>query len=307
MHRFRSDCPPIQIAARMPARPISSSTSLSFDIISHLDLHRISDPDIWTIASSSNPALDHQNETGPPLLLDQQYLAHLFHRHEAVHRSLLPGPRWPPTQPTRDDIRDWRSLQERTSYSFRTKRDPAPQFKLACYYKWIDHLLPFPFDDRPSFQVAWRNFNEVLSERLLVRSHRDPIANLRDDDASDMLDVLQTVGAPDTGVATPSTQCSPDLQWLMYADGQDPLRQTALYLLVKVAATSQRLPDSIFIRLSAFKPTKRTYAGGGGFAHVYRATYRNQQVAVKVLKASYDTSAAVRLVSFLFLRRTASS
>jgi hypothetical protein len=69
-------------------------------------------------------------------------------------------------------------------------------------------------------------------------------------------------------------------------------------LLVKVAVASQRLPDSIFIRLSGFEPTEKTFLGRGGYAHVHRATYGNRKVAVKILNASFDTSASVRLVSF---------
>jgi hypothetical protein len=134
--------------------PGGSSESLAFEIIPHVDLRGPSDPAIRTVSSTSNPA-DHRNETVLPLLLDQQYLEDLSRRCEVIHRSL------------------------------RTKRGSARRL--------LEPFLPRAFDDRRSFEVAWQEFNEAISRRVFVRSYREQVLNLRDNDASNMLDALQTV------------------------------------------------------------------------------------------------------------------
>jgi hypothetical protein len=180
MDRSRSDYLPIQIAAKMPAHPTASNESLT-DVISYRDLQDTSDLTNWVGISSSNSA-DDRNETATPLLVDQQYLEDLSRRREALRRSLLPPP--PPlARLAVDNLHNRRSLFDRLSAVFRpewARRLPTPFF-------------PHAIDDRPAFEVTWRDFNESISRRALVRSCREQILSLRNDDASKMLDALQTV------------------------------------------------------------------------------------------------------------------
>jgi hypothetical protein len=65
---------------------------------------------------------------------------------------------------------------------------------------------------------------------------------------------------------------------------------------MKLAAVSERLPDSIFVDVDGLEFSSETALGGGGFAFVHRAVYNGRPVAVKVLTASQYPSASVRLV-----------
>jgi hypothetical protein len=183
MDRFRGDRPSIQIPAKMPAYPRASSESLASEIIPQEDLQGLSNPESRPISSNSNPA-DHRDETALPLLLDQQYLEDLSRRCEAIRRSLLPPPQ-PLAQSAVNDMRNRRSLGDKLRASLRTKRGSA--------HRLPEPLFSHAFDERPSFEVAWQDFNEAMSSRVFVRSYREQILNLRDDDASNMLDALQTV------------------------------------------------------------------------------------------------------------------
>jgi hypothetical protein len=145
-------------------------------------LFQTSAPETFTSFSLSRPA-ELQSATASSLRLDQRYLEDLFRHREAVHLSCLPPPL--STLPTRDDARDSRSLREKLRDGLRTKRVSARRLHEAFF----SHAA----DNRSSFEVAWRDFHEALSGRVLVRSYREQVAKLRDDDASNMLDALQTV------------------------------------------------------------------------------------------------------------------
>jgi hypothetical protein len=164
--------PPIQIAANTRACP-----SLASDMLS-----QTSAPEDSTTLPLSKPA-ELQSTTASSLLLDQRYLENLFRHCEAVHLSYHPPP--PPTLPARDETRDQRSLRERLRNGLRTKRGSTRRLPEA--------IFPHVVDNRSPFEVLWRDFHEALSRRVLVRSYREHVANLRDDDASNMLNSLQTV------------------------------------------------------------------------------------------------------------------
>jgi hypothetical protein len=168
----------------MPLYPGRSGERLASEIIPHGDLQGLSDSESHMASSTSSP-VDHPNETALPLLLDQQYLEDLARRCEALHRSLLPPPQLLATQLAVNDIQSQRSLGDILRAGSRTKWGSADRLP--------ESLSSHAFDDRPSFEVAWQDFNEAISRRVFVRSYRKQILNLRDDDASNVLDALQKV------------------------------------------------------------------------------------------------------------------
>jgi serine/threonine protein kinase len=72
-------------------------------------------------------------------------------------------------------------------------------------------------------------------------------------------------------------------------------------LLVKLAATSEELPPSTYVSVTELEFTKDKVLGGGGFATVYKAVCDGKPVAVKVLNATYNPSADIRMVSVVRL------
>ena len=67
------------------------------------------------------------------------------------------------------------------------------------------------------------------------------------------------------------------------------LRRNAIYLLVRLAARSKQLPDSLFLE-GVVVPEERSLAGFGGNADVFLGTYKDQEVAIKVLRLDYNDS-----------------
>jgi hypothetical protein len=73
------------------------------------------------------------------------------------------------------------------------------------------------------------------------------------------------------------------MQWLDIAPRSHPFRSAALCLVVKGAASSGKLPSSLFVH--GVKLESRDPFFGGGFADVYRGVCEGEMVAVKKPRA----------------------
>jgi serine/threonine protein kinase len=74
-------------------------------------------------------------------------------------------------------------------------------------------------------------------------------------------------------------------EWLDEADRDHLLRRPVIYLLIKLASTSQQLPPSLYVTgvvIGEGRDPKRW----GGFADVYLGQYEGRSVALKKLKIS---------------------
>lgn len=111
----------------------------------------------------------------------------------------------------------------------------------------------------------------LMQYAVQKRLTREWVLNLRDRDAICMLDVLQN--------------------WLD-SESAHPIRQRVILLLVKLAATSEQIPSTLFLR-NVDLGGVRDPEFMGGFADVFRARYRGQEVAVKRLRVSSNFEKAL--------------
>jgi hypothetical protein len=109
---------------------------------------------------------------------------------------------------------------------------------------------------------------------------RSSLSNLVDEEAQRGLDVLQCVSC----LALSHAVLYLIRQRVKYLDEQWPedlsLRRRAIYLLLKLASTSRKFPYSFFVD-GVDIGTSRDPVAQGGFADVFRGTYRGQAVALK--------------------------
>jgi hypothetical protein len=87
---------------------------------------------------------------------------------------------------------------------------------------------------------------------------------------------------------------------------QDTCFRQALYLLVKLVEKTQRLPESLSVR--GIELLSQDLCKRGGFADIYRGTYKDTEVAIKRLFFSETNRTQNEKASkFLFgLSKTAS-
>jgi hypothetical protein len=85
-------------------------------------------------------------------------------------------------------------------------------------------------------------------------------------------------------------------QWLDISDPGDPLRRTAVYHLIKLAADSEQLPCSLDIH-DVDLGGVRDYVRIGGMADIYRGTYRGRPVAIKKLRMLSDLRSRLHKVT----------
>lgn len=77
------------------------------------------------------------------------------------------------------------------------------------------------------------------------------------------------------------------MQWLdLPHTSSHPLRRSAIYLLIKLAAESNEFPPSLFVHGVDIGPVRDPCASGG-FADIFRGYYNTTAVAVKRLRI-YD-------------------
>jgi hypothetical protein len=141
-------------------------------------------------------------------------------------------------------------------------------------------------DYRPSFESSETcpSPSADLIQRLAteLRTWSEDIRKLRDEQAACMVQAVQDVRT------IPSIRCSYQeitraMQWLDIAPRSHPFRSAALCLVVKIAASSEKLPSSLF--LPDVKLESRDSFFGGGFADIYRGMYEGHKVAIKKPRA----------------------
>jgi hypothetical protein len=119
-----------------------------------------------------------------------------------------------------------------------------------------------------------------LIQRLAteLRTWSDDLRKLRDEQAGCVVQVFQHVSM------TSSVRCSCQemtraVQWLDIAPRSHPFRSAALCLIVKIAASTGKLPSSLFVH--GVKLESRDAFFRGGFADIYRGVYEGEKVAIK--------------------------
>jgi hypothetical protein len=153
--------------------------------------------------------------------------------------------------------------------------------------------------------IAVNTLSELAKGLTTLSSpdNRERVLQLRGSHAIALLDIIQTV----CHIRIYNHACHSGslmlikviYQWLDLEDPEHPARRRLLYLLIKLAAASQQLPTNIFLQgvdLGEARDPWRT----GGFADIFRGTYRNRTVVGKRLRLHNLDKKAVHTVRRLF-------
>jgi hypothetical protein len=86
-------------------------------------------------------------------------------------------------------------------------------------------------------------------------------------------------------------------QWLDLSDPEHHLRRQLLYLLIKLAAASHLLPTNIYLQNVDLGETRDPWKFGG-FADIFRGTYRGEAVAGKRVRSTMSDREDIHAVRF---------
>jgi hypothetical protein len=136
-----------------------------------------------------------------------------------------------------------------------------------------------------SVETLGRILDDALRSDYLL----EYMADLRDDDALKMMEVLQTVSLP----RSIKRYLTPRLQWLDLSPVTDDFRSRAIDLLVRIAASSRQSSESLFIRGVVMDPEPFLT---GPYADIFRGTYHDQPVALKRLRFAFSEASRGQLV-----------
>jgi hypothetical protein len=130
----------------------------------------------------------------------------------------------------------------------------------------------------------------VLQSLSSMRS-RERILQLTGPSARIVLDAIQTVRA----ALSSSNWITNSNQWLDLSAPEHPLRRQLLYLLIKLAAASHLFPTNMFLKGVDLGEARDPW-NNGGFADIFRGTYRGQAVAGKKVRSAISDRESIHAV-----------
>lgn len=122
------------------------------------------------------------------------------------------------------------------------------------------------------------DLGRALHELLSVYSHRVTLLALEDQQAVEMLDILQSVSS--VLLVCGYHDSHAEQQWLDVAPVEHTFHRAALHVLVKLSAQSTQLPQTLFLPRDTID-VDLNHRCSGGFADVYFGIYSGKSVAIK--------------------------
>jgi hypothetical protein len=168
--------------------------------------------------------------------------------------------------------------------------------------KWYYDAEKVHIDDirRLLEQVANQSITEpsALSElghallSFASSDNRAHVLGLKGSKACILLDAIQIVSLP---YMISTRLLAENSQWLDLSDPELPYRRRLLYLLIKLAAASEQLPTTIFIKDVDLGEARDPWSMGG-FADIFRGKYRGRPVVGKRLRLHHTNKQGVHKV-----------
>jgi hypothetical protein len=143
-----------------------------------------------------------------PAILDKPYLDALFRQHQAVRdavstpiRDTLDASEAPPptSEPVARERAPKQSIRQRLKgFLLGTRKRslgavPAPSASVANAPLAFPSPIQSPSYTAVSFDTAFESFKRALEEKILAKSYRSQVVQLRGEDAMSVLEALQTV------------------------------------------------------------------------------------------------------------------